>query len=35
MLKDLSEGIINPLKLSSFIDIEREDTKKGDFSQLI
>ncbi|MBS23422.1 MAG: hypothetical protein CML72_06455, partial [Rhodobacterales bacterium] len=29
--KDLSKGIVNPLKLSSFIDIKRDDTKKEDF----
>ena len=29
--KDLSKGIIDPLKLSSFIEIKREDTEKRDF----
>ena len=29
--KDLSKGIIDPLKLSSFIEVKREDIEKGDF----
>ena len=29
--KDLTIGVINPLKLSSFIEIKREDTLEGDF----
>ena len=29
--KDLSKGIIDPLKLSSFIEIKRKDTENGDF----